>query len=262
MKARGNGAGARTESVTIPRWIEIKDERPRAEEAEPSRMRFYVVNPKSDPEDAVLLARALANRERIERTYRILDNLVAPIALIGVVALAVVLVWQASPLWYLVIVAAYLLTHFMRNESEAEMREPFDVAALEDSLSARMFHRIAPGDYRQAGAFAAVHPERAAEVHGLLWRVYELQEVLIAAQEEVKTLSEDALDKETMRALQGRMLDLETLVTDARASFKALVEPRYHSSPQERERIRQLFRRLDITLQEEAGEVHGGDDSG
>ncbi|WP_435299632.1 hypothetical protein [Timonella sp. A28] len=227
----------------------MRDLRPSAEDAEPSRMKFYVVSPHCTPDDASALANLYAQRVRLERTHTVLDAIQVPLILGGFVIFLVVLLMNASPLWYLVILGAYLIAQYMRYDAEAEVRKPLRLEVLERRSAERIFHRISGGDYRQANAFAQKYPERASEAHELLWRVCDLREILRSSRAELTALGHnETLSAGEIEALHKKLLALDALIKDAETSLKQLLNPQYRTPPLARDRLLELFNRVDDAL--------------
>jgi len=237
--------------ISIPRWLEVKDLRPKAEDIDQSRTRYYVVSPNLTPERAQALASLVAQRERLERTQASLERMQMPLVLVGFVFFIFVLIRHFNPLWYVVILGVYLIVQYMRLDAESDLSAPLNIGSLEAPGSAAMFHKISSSEFHRSNSFATKYPGRAREVHELLWRVHDLAEVLGSARQELNAMIDsDLLDGVEIEIARKKLLALEALVRDAEQALRELLSPRFPAAPLGRDRLLELFGRVDHALSE------------
>lgn len=245
------GRGSAPSVITIPRWIEARDRRPGAERIDPSRSRFYVVSPQLNAESAGFLAHEYGQRERLERAHHALEKLQTPV-LVATMALLVFLIVQEYSYWSLLLPVAIFIGHqFLYQDSSNDLRKPFDVAALEEHSSSRMFHAIPVNEYQAAMRVAKQSGSQGAEVHVMMWRAYELSALYARAQEDFSRLSStEQLSDGELRTVSAKLVALQALAKDAHQALYALLNPRRHKLPTGRDGLLELIHRVDSALQD------------
>ncbi|WP_029068245.1 hypothetical protein [Jonesia quinghaiensis] len=240
--------GAGRVVVSVPRWIEVKDQRAGAEHVDPSRTRHYVVSPHLSAFDAKQLAQSYAQRDRLEKTYQSLDVAQTPVTIVTA-ALLIVIVIQQYPLWLLVVPAILFVGHqFLYNDCAQDLRKPFDVAALENDATERMFHKIPPLEFAQINRLAERDHQRGVEAHLAMWRAYELASLYQRAGEDLKQLNAKGADPYDIHVVQRKLTALHELVITAHAAMSGMINPRKRHLTIGREGLAELVRQIDDAL--------------
>lgn len=240
--------GAGRVVVSVPRWIEVKDQRVGAETVDPSRTRHYVVSPHLSTYDAQRLAQSWLQRDRLEKTYRSLDAAQTPVTIVTA-ALLIIIVVQQFPLWLLLVPAMLFVGHqFLYNDCAQDLREPFDVVAIEEESSERMFHRITALEYAQINRVAERDERRGAEAHQAMWRAYELAALYQRISDDLKELNAQGADPYEVHVVQRKLTALHELVRNAHKALLSMINPRKRHLTIERESLAQLVREIDDAL--------------
>jgi hypothetical protein len=203
------------------------------------------------PADASQLAHAYAQRERLERAHRTLENLQTPVLILTGAAF-IFFIAQNYSYWSLLVPAVIFAAHqFMYQDATNDLHRPFDINALQDDASTRMFHRIPVNEYQAAMRVARQSNTKAAEAHQMMWRAYELSALYLRTQEDVQKLAATTHSTESeARTINSKLAALQALAKDAHQALHALLNPKRHVLPAGRDGLLELVHRVDVALQE------------